>query len=191
MTVQVAKREHQNWKTIYGKSKYGPPMSKRLKIAEGYCLVMPYLKPIPDSDRHTLLESEIKKTLKKFAKESGYKHEDVKWRHFGYWGKEIFLLDLERVAKIETNEIDSWVTETLEKLRQKAGNAKTSKNGGKATRTPATRKKRYSRPAPGVKKRRQVNEKSSPAESVKKTPGVKKRRQGSPAESAKKKKRRR
>ena len=170
MTVQVAKGEYQNWKTIYGKSNYGPPMSKRFKIAEGHCLVMPYLKPVPNSDRHTLLESKIEKTLKKFAK-SGYKHEDVKWRHFGYWGKEIFLLDLERVAKIETNEIDSWVTETLEKLRQKAGNAKTSKNG--------------------VKKRRQVNKESSPAESAKETPGVKKRRQGSPAESAKKKKRRR
>ncbi len=129
-TRQVADEEYKNWGKIYGEQ-YGPPMAFRLNLVVGRCLVMPYLKPIPESDRHTLLEkrnddneSRIEETLRTFA-QKGYKHEDVKWRHFGYWGEQIFLLDLERVAKVNEDEINSWVTETVEKLRKKAGEVKT------------------------------------------------------------------
>jgi len=129
-TVDLANKEYKNWKNIYGNPGYGPPMCRQLKLLEGRCLVMPYLKPIPESRRVDLLKKRrgegesIKETLRNFAK-SGYKHEDVKWRHFGLWKDKIFLLDLGKVAKVEKNDIDSWVDETLEKLRKKAGKPET------------------------------------------------------------------
>jgi len=132
-TKVLAEEEYQNWENIYGgkeREKYSPPMAYRLKLAEGYCLVMPYLTPIPESDRRKLLEksnneeSMIEETLRNFAK-SGYKHEDIKWRHFGYWGKKrkkIYLFDLGKVAKVKKSDIDSWVAGKVEMLRKKAGN---------------------------------------------------------------------
>lgn len=109
-------------------------MARKLDLWKDHCLVMPYLEPIPESERLKLLQvpmggrmSRIEETLRDFAKtgdkQYSYIHVDIKWRHFGYWGekREIFLYDLGQVRKVQGKDIDRWVTEALGYLRDKAG----------------------------------------------------------------------
>lgn len=145
-TTVLADEEFQNWQKIYGETQLQHwnsicgankvlPMSHTFKIAEGHCLVMPYLRPIRKSERHQLLDNnQIKKALVSFAK-TGYKHLDIKWRHFGRWKEGIFLLDLGRVADVVDAEIESWVKEAMEMLRKTAGKR------GANLHTPNTRKR--------------------------------------------------
>jgi hypothetical protein len=160
---KMARQEAENWTLVYGKQKV-LPMSYQLKVAGGYCLVMPYLRPIPRGERHAeLKQTEIEGALRDFSK-SGYKHDDIKWRHFGRWQKKLFLLDLGSISLIKNEAAKSdWVTKSMEKLRNTAGKpliAQTTPSarskGGKRTAqpTPSTRssdRKRTAQPTPGTR----------------------------------------
>jgi len=57
--------------------------------------------------------------LNRFA-ESGYKHNDVRWRHFGTWQGKVYLLDLGDITKFgEAENPKEWVKNMMDLLRRK------------------------------------------------------------------------
>lgn len=140
MVEDFINAEFDNWSAIYGEHDYGPPMCRLVRSASRHpCLVMPYLRPIPQEKRQNLLDDgTIRNVLETFAKR-GYIHNDMKWRHFGYWNDQIYLLDLGVVKKLDLsslekdNEIDEWATTSIKTLQNCLGNR------ASATETPKKR----------------------------------------------------
>jgi hypothetical protein len=77
---------------------------------------MPYLTPILVEQRVAELDN-MEKALKRFA-ESGYKHNDIRWRHFGSWNGALYLCDLGDIEKVENDEeAAAWVAASMRELR--------------------------------------------------------------------------
>jgi hypothetical protein len=81
---------------------------------------MPYLRPLEKGERKCLLEDgTILGVLEEFAK-SGYIHNDIKWRHFGSWKSNFFLIDLGDITEEHDKQrIDDWVHESMAQLQSK------------------------------------------------------------------------
>jgi len=128
---QQAENELSNWNKVYG-GRSEIPKCFMWKIAgQEACLVMPYLRPIPISDRRRLLdEGVILQTLKYFS-DSGYIHKDIKWRHFG-WCKDskgignLILFDLGCIKQSTEEAINDWLNTSIASLESKAGPAQES-----------------------------------------------------------------
>jgi hypothetical protein len=116
-----AQLECLNWNTVY-KNKEGFPKCRAVKAAEGYCLVMPYLPPIPKKDRWKMIENNaIQGALEAFCS-SGFVHPEIKWRHLGLWRGSVVLLDLGTIQEEGDEEKrTAWCVESMEKLRKRAG----------------------------------------------------------------------
>ena len=78
---------------------------------------MPYLKPIPKAEWSSrIADGRVKEALRCFAK-SGFKHEEVYWRHFGWWKDRLYLLDLGGATKFSPDDDrDEWVETSLKNL---------------------------------------------------------------------------
>jgi hypothetical protein len=52
-------------------------------------------------------------------------HADVKWRHFGYYQKKLYLFDLGIVSEVTKgdSEVKTWIKASLEGLRSSMGTA--------------------------------------------------------------------
>jgi hypothetical protein len=125
-----------NWNTVYSKLK-DFPNCRVVKTGNGWCLVMPYLHPIPKGDRWQYIENgQIETALKQFC-ESGFLHPEIMWRHIGLWQKnQVVLLDLGTLEK-QSDKVkqDDWCKKSIEELRQKAGGQKDAKVTPTAKRT--------------------------------------------------------
>lgn len=84
---------------------------------DGY-ICMPYLKPIPKAERSSrIIDGSVEKALRHFLK-VGFKHDEVYWRHFGLFEKNLYLLDLGGVTKFGPgDDKEKWVEASLENLR--------------------------------------------------------------------------
>jgi hypothetical protein len=117
-----AQAELENWKTVY-EDETGFTC-RTWECAGSKCLVMPYLKAVKADQRHQLLEDgTISDALRKFAV-SGHTHSDIKWRHFGWFGKKLFLCDLGAIKSSNEAEISDWHEASIALLRQSAGTKK-------------------------------------------------------------------
>jgi len=117
---EQAENERRNWEEVYGQNKGIPACFTWAIAGQEACLVMPYLTPIPSSDRRRLLDDNtIRKALEQFAS-TGYIHIDIKWRHFGWWKETLILLDLGLIKKSSELEIVHWVEKSLATLVKKA-----------------------------------------------------------------------
>jgi hypothetical protein len=79
---------------------------------------MPYFKPIPKAERlNRITDGSVERALMRFA-ESGFKHGEVYWRHFGRWKDDLYLLDLGWVTKFGPgdNKLE-WAQTSLKNLR--------------------------------------------------------------------------
>ena len=83
---------------------------------------MPYVHPIPVSERHTLLgDGSISEALAQFSK-SGYIHKEPEWRHLGKWNNTPIFIDLGSIKKSSSEEdIKAWTAKTLKDLWATAG----------------------------------------------------------------------
>jgi hypothetical protein len=81
MCRQLANEELENWDEVYRNEDLSACRVGTLPN-DGSYLCMPYLKPISIHQRLEQKEH-VKKALERFAK-SGYKHNDIRWSHFGF-----------------------------------------------------------------------------------------------------------
>jgi hypothetical protein len=133
-TKESVQRECSNWNTVYA-SIQNFPKCRIFKAAEGYCLVMPYLRPIPKKDRWQWIGS-IEETLKLFCC-ANVLHPEVRWRHIGLWQDRAFFLDLGNLTKDAGQRSQlAWRVKSLESLQQKAGLQTPSKNKAKKSDAP-------------------------------------------------------
>ena len=150
---ESAEKEAKNWKAVYENDLKELPYV--LRVAGGNCLVMPYFHPIQPQERAELLKQNvIRKSLLHFA-ESGFLHNDVKWRHFR-WKKatipgerKLFIIDLgeegleEHCNKEES--IEAWVDQSLAKLQQPAKARPDHKRQAETPLTRAAKKRKSSK----------------------------------------------
>ena len=124
-----ANEEYQNWKHVYGKQKILPMCYVRNLYMRHFCLVMPYLHPIKSTDRQRMLDQgQIKKALHSFAS-TNCTHGDIKWRHFGTWNDQVFLIDLGHIeTDQDSDEIETWCEESLKYLKRTTGTVQTELN---------------------------------------------------------------
>eukprot|EP00980_Cylindrotheca_fusiformis_P005958 scaffold1264_cov73-Cylindrotheca_fusiformis.AAC.2 len=112
----LARKELANWKVA---QQPGLPECKTAPVPNGICLILPYLRPIPPTERETLLNNNtMKKALERFAKDTKHIHSDVKWHHFGYYGEgeqeRLYMCDLGRIQKCEDEaEQKDWVGKSV------------------------------------------------------------------------------
>jgi hypothetical protein len=122
---ELAKNELKNWNYVYGGSKLPKCRIGYVAPHQAY-LVMPYLSPVIANNRKSLL-GDISTALKEFSlkKTNGkrYLHDDVKWRHFGYYKGNLYLMDLEAILEVkdgdddaEEEEVSKWIRESLKSL---------------------------------------------------------------------------
>jgi hypothetical protein len=112
---QLAEQELENWGKVYKTVKCHVG---KLPNRDGY-LCMPYLRPIPPSDRQTLLDNKmVEKALERFAS-SGYIHNDVLWRHLGFRNGELCLCDLGSISQVTEEGATSWIDRALSTLRDR------------------------------------------------------------------------
>jgi Family of unknown function (DUF5898) len=131
----LAESELHNWNAVYGnRENTSPPICRTLPVPGGKCLVMPYLFPVKDFERQSLLEDgTIEQVLRKFA-ELGYIHNDIKWRHFGYWESKLYLIDLGDIKEQkEQQKATSWVGNSIDYLRTKVIETKISTPDNKSS----------------------------------------------------------
>ena len=140
-----AKEEEDRWNTIY---KGELPATKVLQFPrvdglEGSdaCLLMPYLNPIDDGEdnaRQTALDNgSVQDCLQLFASK-GYHHNEVRWRHLGFFRKEegeptsqkVYLCDLGNLTKRDKQSdttwaalTETWIGESLARLSDSANRA--------------------------------------------------------------------
>jgi Family of unknown function (DUF5898) len=122
---EYVRYECDNWNKVYG-GKNGFPQCQVLRIAEGYCLVMPYLHPIPKSERHKRIEDQsVYKALQLFSR-SGFVHPDIQWRHIGLWNNEVGLdevrlLDFRTlVEEHDEKKRAAWCDEAIKTLSERS-----------------------------------------------------------------------
>ena len=115
-----AESEMNNWNEVYERK--AVPKCFTMDGPEGPYLVMPFLKPVALEDRKKLLEEcKIKTALESFAS-SGYIHDDVRWRHFGWWGEDLLMLDLGGVTKEpDESRVRCWIDRSLCILQERIG----------------------------------------------------------------------
>jgi hypothetical protein len=111
----LADKELENWTKVYGKVLPACRVGK-LPNNAGY-LCMPYLQPIPRNQRLQEMNN-VKEALKSFA-ESGYKHNDIRWRHFGSYEGKMYLCDLGHIEELTEADSETWIEESLRLLEKK------------------------------------------------------------------------
>jgi hypothetical protein len=114
---ELAAKELDNWNKVYGADDLLPRCYLGyLPNHDGY-ICMPYLKPIPKAEWSSrIADGRVKEALRCFAK-SGFKHEEVYWRHFGWWKDRLYLLDLGGATKFSPDDDrDEWVETSLKNL---------------------------------------------------------------------------
>ena len=120
--------EEKNWKMINVKdnAKWSFCGLKFLGPEKVPCLLMPYLRGVPISERAALMEGEqhskLWKALTSFA-EKGYSHDDLNWLHVGTYmmdgqnERKIGFTDLARVSKfLSTEDREKWVKSAFKLL---------------------------------------------------------------------------
>jgi len=124
-STKQAEDERMNWNKVYGDIEEIPKCFTWKIAGQEACLVMPYLQPVPANERLSLLDDgTIRQTLKQFAK-SGFTHSDVKWRHFGWFGKQLFMSDLSSIEKSSTGgDVSSWLEACLASLEKSSGTSR-------------------------------------------------------------------
>jgi Family of unknown function (DUF5898) len=115
---KLAAQELENSNKVYGSSL--PQCCVGYLINEDGYICMPYLKPVQKCKRLTRIQDgSVKKALTLFAK-SGFKHEEIDWRHVGQFGKELYLLDLGDITKFGADDDkEKWIDSSIEKLRKR------------------------------------------------------------------------
>eukprot|EP00980_Cylindrotheca_fusiformis_P004827 scaffold1034_cov127-Cylindrotheca_fusiformis.AAC.8 len=137
--VSLTREEQQNWKSAH---QPGLPGCKTAKVPDGLWLILPYLIPIPQSQRSQLLEDgSMKEALSRFATDTKHIRLHVEWKHFGYFfstsseavgkkdtavdvereceGGKLYLGNLQRIKRYKTDaEREQWVIESLESLKE-------------------------------------------------------------------------
>jgi hypothetical protein len=116
-----AERERSNWNKVYANMK-DFPTCRVIQAAGGYCLVMPYLHPIPKADRERLMtDGSMEASLQSFCS-SGLLPLQIKWRHFGLWKGKVGFQDFGMVeAKSDNEERMEWYDRSINELRHEAG----------------------------------------------------------------------
>ena len=116
-----AERECSNWNKVYENMK-GFPKCRTMQVAEGNCLVMPYLHPISTEERQNLINDStaLLEALQAFSS-SGFLHLDIKWSHLALWNGRIVFLDLGDIRE-ESDEAKqkAWCEESFETLKRTA-----------------------------------------------------------------------
>jgi hypothetical protein len=117
----AAERELKNWTKAYGKQSFVEKAHIRMAGTLS-CLVMPYFRPVLKKDRKKLLRNgDIKRALENFALLK-CTHDDVRWRHFGYWNEEMVLFDLGAIHEKQSDEkIKDWYSISMQRLSESAG----------------------------------------------------------------------
>jgi hypothetical protein len=113
---EEADLERQYWITVYGdKFKNQVRVEKWNKL---WCLMMPYFDQLPNDRREQNVPAveAFLETCK--DKELRYKDEDLRWRHVGARGSDIFVFDLGSLEKCD-NEEDFDIKSQIDKLKQK------------------------------------------------------------------------
>jgi hypothetical protein len=125
MCRQLANEELENWDEVYRNEDLSACRVGTLPN-DGSYLCMPYLKPISIHQRLEQKEH-VKKALERFAK-SGYKHNDIRWRHFGWWNDVLYMCDLGDIEKMQCKKdgvegewIEEWVDTSMRKLEASMG----------------------------------------------------------------------
>jgi hypothetical protein len=118
--LKLAQNELVNWNAVYGHDTQLPKCHVgNLPNSDGY-LCMPYLRPISKSERQTCINNgKVKDALNRFAV-SGYKHNDVCWRHLGWWQEKLYLLDLGDISECEEQDRQAWVNQACSLLEGRA-----------------------------------------------------------------------
>merc|ERR1711862_447934 len=130
MGMSSAETEKKNWHAIYTEL----PKAMVVKLpqiddsskGQDACLCMPYLIPIESQKRQTEdIRVLIKTCLKEFAKRQ-YHHNEVKWRHLGFFGigksRKLYLCDLSNLKKRDTESDDEWAELTKEWINKSLRN---------------------------------------------------------------------
>lgn len=122
-----AKTEKLNWDRVYGTDIWETTVVE-LGEKKG-CLVMPYVN-MSHLDRKTVLENNAKllrTALTQFSRRNDsdekiyYLHTDVKWRHLGYFQRNLMLVDLGHVNKTDNIlERNDWIEKSVEMLKESA-----------------------------------------------------------------------
>ena len=118
--LKLARDELESWQKVYGNDVRLPKCCLgELPDDDGY-LCMPYLRPIPKTERSAkLTDGSVHDALKRFA-DSGFKHDDVCWRHFGTWNGRLYLLDLGQISEISFEGRQGWVSDSVQQLEKRA-----------------------------------------------------------------------
>jgi hypothetical protein len=119
--LELANVESANWHKVYGQDAKLPKCHVGKLPNDDFYLCMPYLRPIPKSERQTLIgkDGKVEAALLRFAT-SGYKHNDVCWQHLGWWQKELYLFDLGDTSECGEQDRQKWVDETRRRLEGQA-----------------------------------------------------------------------
>ena len=81
---------------------------------------MPYLTPIPKAEHLArVADGSVEDALKRFA-DSGFKHDDICWRHFGTWNDRLYLLDLGQISELSFEDRQEWVHGSVQRLEKRA-----------------------------------------------------------------------
>jgi Family of unknown function (DUF5898) len=123
-SVEFATLECNLWNAVYGWE-----IKCRVGQTSETCgfLVMPYLRPPTDLERTELLRNNgklIRDALRKFSSGADgnfYMQKDIKWRHLGYYKKELCVLDFGDVVQIKQDKVNEWITNAIAMLRAKNG----------------------------------------------------------------------
>mmetsp|Transcript_84760 Transcript_84760/g.127076 ORF Transcript_84760/g.127076 Transcript_84760/m.127076 type:complete len:444 (+) Transcript_84760:1-1332(+) len=123
-SLEQAKNEKETWDKVYGTTSFETKVV-RLGQAAG-CLVMPYVK-IAGLDRNSVLQDNatiLRAALREFASGNNGSyilHEDVKWRHIGFFQNKLMVVDLGRVLETKRKgEMDSWIDSCVRNLTKTA-----------------------------------------------------------------------
>mmetsp|Transcript_15489 Transcript_15489/g.22443 ORF Transcript_15489/g.22443 Transcript_15489/m.22443 type:complete len:537 (-) Transcript_15489:350-1960(-) len=113
---EEADLERRYWITVYGdKFENQVRVEKWNKL---WCLMMPYFDQLPNERREENLPAV--EVFLETCKDKGlrYKDEDLRWRHVGARGSDVFVFDLGSLEKCD-NEGDFDIESQIDKLKQK------------------------------------------------------------------------
>jgi Family of unknown function (DUF5898) len=124
-SLEQAEMEKANWDRIYWKSSF-----KTIVVPLGEkagCLVMPYVK-ISSLDRTDVLQcdADLRAALREFASSkiegTYFLHQEVKWRHLGYFQEKLMLVDLGSVEETSSKDaLEKWIDDSVKTLTETKG----------------------------------------------------------------------
>lgn len=123
--LEQAEAEKANWDQAYGTGDFVTRVVK-LGVDKG-CLVMPYVD-IAGVSRDECLQNDaslLKACLERFSRKDGglfLLHRDVKWRHLGFLGGNLTLVDLGLVEETQDHKKwEDWMNSCVQELTRSKG----------------------------------------------------------------------